>query len=37
MISRPCGGSHDWVWQTPWSFEITVLEFFIEHKVQTEF
>jgi hypothetical protein len=26
MISRPCGGSHDWVWQTPQSFEITVLD-----------
>jgi hypothetical protein len=25
MISRPRGGSHDWVRQTPRSFEITVL------------
>jgi hypothetical protein len=23
---RPCGGSHDWVWQTPRSFETTVLD-----------
>jgi hypothetical protein len=26
MISRPRGGSHDWVWQIPQSFEITVLD-----------
>jgi hypothetical protein len=26
MISRPRGGSHDWVQQTPRSFEITVLD-----------
>jgi hypothetical protein len=25
VISRPRGGSHDWVQQTPRSFEITVL------------
>jgi hypothetical protein len=50
MISRPRGGSYDWVRQTPHSFEITVLdiifpqvifvtvlEFFIKRKVQTEF
>jgi hypothetical protein len=37
IISRQCGGSHDWLQQTPKSFEITVFEFFIKHKVQTEF
>jgi hypothetical protein len=26
VISRPLGGSHDWVWQTPRSFETTVLD-----------
>jgi hypothetical protein len=26
VISRPRRGSHDWVWQTPQSFEITVLD-----------
>jgi hypothetical protein len=26
VISRPRGGSHDWVWQTPRSFETTVLD-----------
>jgi hypothetical protein len=26
MISRPHGGSHDWVRQTLWSFKITVLD-----------
>jgi hypothetical protein len=26
MISRPHRGLHDWVWQTPQSFEITVLD-----------
>jgi hypothetical protein len=26
VISRPRGGSHDWVRQTPWSFETTVLD-----------
>jgi hypothetical protein len=26
MISRPREGSHDWVWQIPQSFEITVLD-----------
>jgi hypothetical protein len=26
VISRPHGGSHDWVLQTPWSFETTVLD-----------
>jgi hypothetical protein len=36
MISRLCGGSHDWVRQTPQSFTITVLEFFIKHKISKE-
>jgi hypothetical protein len=35
MISKPRGGSHDWERQTPHSFKITVLEFFIKHEVQT--
>jgi hypothetical protein len=35
--SRPHGGSHDWVWQTSWSFEITILESNMKHKIQTEF
>jgi hypothetical protein len=26
VISRPCGGSHDWVRQTPRSFETTILD-----------
>jgi hypothetical protein len=26
MISRPHGGPHDWVWQTPRSFETTILD-----------
>jgi hypothetical protein len=26
VISRQRGGSHDWVWQTPRSFETTVLD-----------
>jgi hypothetical protein len=26
MISRPRGGSHNWVRQTPWSLEIAVLD-----------
>jgi hypothetical protein len=26
MIYRPHGGSHDWVWQTPRIFKITVLD-----------
>jgi hypothetical protein len=26
VISRPHVGSHDWVWQIPWSFETTVLD-----------
>jgi hypothetical protein len=37
MNSRPHGGSHDWVWQTPRSFEITILESIIKHRIQTEF
>jgi hypothetical protein len=37
MISRPCGGSYDWVQQTTQSFNITILKFFIKHKVQSEF
>jgi hypothetical protein len=28
-ISRPRGGSHDWVWQIPQSCEITVLKFLL--------
>jgi hypothetical protein len=31
------GGSHDWVRQTPRSFEITILESIIKHIIQTEF
>jgi hypothetical protein len=26
VISKPCGGSHDWIRQTPQSFETTVLD-----------
>jgi hypothetical protein len=26
MISRPHGGLHDWLWQTPRSFKITILD-----------
>jgi hypothetical protein len=37
MISRPHEESHDWIRQTSRGFEITVSEFFIKHKVQTEF
>jgi hypothetical protein len=37
MTSRLCGGSHDWVRQTPRSFKITVLESNMKHKVQTKF
>jgi hypothetical protein len=37
MTSTRHGGSHDWVRLTPRSFEITVLESNMKHKVQTEF
>jgi hypothetical protein len=37
MTSRPRGGSHDWVRQTPQSFEITILESIIKHIIQIEF
>jgi hypothetical protein len=37
MTSRPRGGSHNWVRQTPRSFEITVLESNMKYKVQTKF
>jgi Ser-tRNA(Ala) deacylase AlaX len=37
MTSKPCGGSHDWVRQTPQSFEITILESNMKRKVQTKF
>jgi phosphoenolpyruvate synthase/pyruvate phosphate dikinase len=37
MTSRPRGGPHDWVRQTPWSFEITILESIIKHRIQTKF
>jgi bifunctional DNase/RNase len=37
VISKPCGGSHDWVHQTLQSFETTVLEFIIKHIIQTKF
>jgi hypothetical protein len=37
MTSRPHGGSHDWVRQTPRSFEITILESIIKYRIQTEF
>jgi hypothetical protein len=37
MTSRLRGGSHDWVRQTPQSFEIIILESIIKHIVQTEF
>jgi hypothetical protein len=37
MTSRPHKESHDWVLQTPWSFEITILESNMKHKIQTEF
>jgi hypothetical protein len=37
MTSIPHRGSHDWVQQTPQSFEITVLESNMKHMVQTRF
>jgi hypothetical protein len=37
MTSRLRGGSHDWVWQAPRSFEIIILESIIKHRIQTEF